>query len=270
MGTLTQIEEALANLVERPFRVADTLDSMTMEIALKRLMEKYRRDILGRLLVPNIASIKINADIYAEYEPFFDEIREYFSQALISWIKENEYRLIGKLHFDFISASIDDKVFEISVAYGKTEVDDPGKADPEDNAAHDSITAGTLVHGQTGEHYALRSGQNLLGRSHECAVRLCSQTISSEHALIICMDGIAAIKDLQSSNGTRVNLQKTESQVLKDGDIISLGDIDLQYREMQVCLQDLLPCDAVEEAMLLSMPDAMILIPDMGLRNHHN
>ncbi len=46
MGTLTQIEEALANLVERPFRVADTLDSMTMEIALKLLMEKYRRDIL--------------------------------------------------------------------------------------------------------------------------------------------------------------------------------------------------------------------------------
>jgi hypothetical protein len=60
MGIITRIEDKLGNLVENPFRTRSGVDLLGIEICLKRLMELKRRNIFGKVVVPNPRGVKEN------------------------------------------------------------------------------------------------------------------------------------------------------------------------------------------------------------------
>jgi pSer/pThr/pTyr-binding forkhead associated (FHA) protein len=70
------------------------------------------------------------------------------------------------------------------------------------------------------------SGEPLtIGRHEECGVLLHSHSASSHHAVLrFDADGNFYLKDLGSSNGTRLNGMLIEESVLNDADQISFGD----------------------------------------------
>jgi DNA-binding winged helix-turn-helix (wHTH) protein len=72
----------------------------------------------------------------------------------------------------------------------------------------------------------LGPGENLIGRSVECAVRLDSTDVSRRHARIFVSGDEATIEDLGSTNGTFVNGQRVVAPVkLTAGTRISFGSI---------------------------------------------
>ena len=77
MGIITRIEDKLGDIVESPFRDKNGLDLLGIEICLKRLMELKRRNIIGKVIVPNDLIIIINKKAYEEYEPFFINSRRH-------------------------------------------------------------------------------------------------------------------------------------------------------------------------------------------------
>jgi DNA-binding winged helix-turn-helix (wHTH) protein len=82
-----------------------------------------------------------------------------------------------------------------------------------------------------GREIALREGENLVGRSRGCRVRLDSTRVSRQHARIIVTGGAALIEDCGSRNGTLVRGAPADGQVrLQDGDDIGVAGIRVLFR----------------------------------------
>ncbi len=72
----------------------------------------------------------------------------------------------------------------------------------------------------------------IVGRAPGCELRLTDRRVSGEHASIYYEDGSWRIRDLASSNGTRVNgtaLNPGERHALLEGDEICFGSYDEQW-----------------------------------------
>lgn len=78
----------------------------------------------------------------------------------------------------------------------------------------------------------LSNGENLVGRSVECAVRLESTDVSRRHARIMVLDDRATLEDLGSTNGTFVNRERVTGPVaLSDGMALAFGSIQAIFHD---------------------------------------
>jgi pSer/pThr/pTyr-binding forkhead associated (FHA) protein len=70
---------------------------------------------------------------------------------------------------------------------------------------------------------ALDTGLVLVGRHRWCHVRIASLRVSRRHCcLIFGSDGVL-VRDLRSTNGTRINGQRVDWGVLRPGDELSIA-----------------------------------------------
>jgi chromosome segregation ATPase len=68
-----------------------------------------------------------------------------------------------------------------------------------------------------------------IGRAPGCELHIDSTSVSRHHALILAGTREAIIEDLNSTNGVILNGRRVTRQVLNDGDILTLGDIQFRY-----------------------------------------
>jgi DNA-binding winged helix-turn-helix (wHTH) protein len=79
--------------------------------------------------------------------------------------------------------------------------------------------------------WPLVEGSNLIGRDHECLVRIDSATLSRRHARLIVAGAGTTLEDLGSKNGTLVNGRRvTQAVALNDNDEVQVGAVTLRYR----------------------------------------
>jgi hypothetical protein len=103
------------------------------------------------------------------------------------------------------------------------------QGDSAQNPAADEETPFIIVH--DGREFGLQRGENLVGRSRDCRVRLDSTRVSRRHARITVDGGAALIEDCGSLHGTWVGSTRTSGRVrLRDGDIISIADFRMLFR----------------------------------------
>lgn len=84
-----------------------------------------------------------------------------------------------------------------------------------------------------GVDFKLYEGQNIIGRTDEkCSIIINDATISSKHATLLFRDGIFALRDEMSAHGTTVNGNALgfEAQLIKDGDMIRMGETTFMFR----------------------------------------
>ena len=78
---------------------------------------------------------------------------------------------------------------------------------------------------------ALEADEVLIGRGEDAAIHLSAPTISRRHALIQRRGGEFAVLDLDSAGGVLLNHVRVHQALLRDGDLIQLGEAVLLYRE---------------------------------------
>jgi hypothetical protein len=71
---------------------------------------------------------------------------------------------------------------------------------------------------------ALKEKMTTIGRDEDNTVQLAEGSVSGHHAAIIKSGEVFLIRDLGSTNGTKLNRAKTFEAILKDGDQIEFGD----------------------------------------------
>ena len=77
----------------------------------------------------------------------------------------------------------------------------------------------------------VRSALCRLGRSPDNDICFDNDSVSGRHAEVYYLpDGTFQICDVGSTNGTWVNGQRIQSQPLKNGDIVELGEVRLHFR----------------------------------------
>jgi len=80
-----------------------------------------------------------------------------------------------------------------------------------------------------GKSFKLDGPQITIGRLEDNGIQMEHASISGHHA-VLNLDGLDyVIKDLDSTNGTRINGEKITKQKLRRNDILRLGNIEVLY-----------------------------------------
>ncbi len=101
----------------------------------------------------------------------------------------------------------------------------PGPSAPVVGLAHSAppATPGPAWLEIGGERYPVPASGGEVGRDPRCAIVLNDPTVSARHARLEYRDGVWLITDLGSTNGTFVNGQRVQRQVLRRGDTVQFG-----------------------------------------------
>ncbi|HEX4612156.1 MAG TPA: FHA domain-containing protein [Urbifossiella sp.] len=65
----------------------------------------------------------------------------------------------------------------------------------------------------------------LVGRGEDCDVRVDHKSVSKYHCVIVKTDGLLLLRDLGSTNGTRVNGQRVRRAALLPNDAVSFANL---------------------------------------------
>jgi pSer/pThr/pTyr-binding forkhead associated (FHA) protein len=96
-----------------------------------------------------------------------------------------------------------------------------------------------ILDGMPQKEYVLDKQIISFGRAPENDVCIENIGVSAHHAKIY--SGNLLIEDLKSSNGTYVNEQKINTQLLENGDVIKIGKFDIHFHHSGEELHDLSP-----------------------------
>jgi pSer/pThr/pTyr-binding forkhead associated (FHA) protein len=71
----------------------------------------------------------------------------------------------------------------------------------------------------------------IIGRGEKCEIRVISTTLSRQHLSVLLRDGEVSFTDLESMNGVYLNGIRVHSAILRDGDVLELGDAAFVFWE---------------------------------------
>jgi len=73
--------------------------------------------------------------------------------------------------------------------------------------------------------FSLSSGITVIGRRHDCDLRISLMSVSRRHCQFNRDEGVLKIRDLGSRNGTYVNGKRIDEAVIQAGDYIEVGPL---------------------------------------------
>lgn len=85
-----------------------------------------------------------------------------------------------------------------------------------------------LNQGMTGRTFELTSERTTVGRVEDNTFQIVDGSVSSHHAEILLRGSDIVVRDLNSTNGTFVNNEKISETVLKSGQVLKFGQVELK------------------------------------------
>ncbi|HEY5041022.1 MAG TPA: FHA domain-containing protein [Verrucomicrobiae bacterium] len=85
-----------------------------------------------------------------------------------------------------------------------------------------------LNQGMTGRLFDLNVERTTVGRLEDNAFQIADGSVSSHHAEILVRGDEVVVKDLNSTNGTFINNEKITETVLKPGQTLRFGQVELK------------------------------------------
>jgi hypothetical protein len=80
-----------------------------------------------------------------------------------------------------------------------------------------------------GQVFDLVEARVTVGRTPDNRIHIPDSSVSSHHAELVLEGTDYTVKDLDSTNGTRINGEKVTGGPLRRGDTLRLGNVDLNY-----------------------------------------
>lgn len=85
-----------------------------------------------------------------------------------------------------------------------------------------------LSAGLTGQTHELKVDKTTIGRVEDNTFQIAEPSVSSHHCEILLRGTDVVVKDLNSTNGTFINGDKVSETVLKPGQVLRLGQIEMR------------------------------------------
>ena len=85
-----------------------------------------------------------------------------------------------------------------------------------------------LSAGMTGRTHELKADTTTIGRVEDNTFQIAEPSVSSHHCEILLKGSEVMVKDLGSTNGSFINGEKVTESVLKPGQILRLGQIEMR------------------------------------------
>jgi len=162
-----------------------------------------------RTLVPHRYLIKLSAH---DRENLSDQLHRAISSEVANYAREKNYQLTGDLELKILADS--------GVAKGRIQVG---------SAAVGNLVSWKPVISYGSERRELSSGTTTFGRDASADVAIDDRGLSRVHFEIAFNGDIAAIRDLQSTNGTFVDGSRVTEVVLRSGSKITAGRTEFDF-----------------------------------------
>ncbi len=85
-----------------------------------------------------------------------------------------------------------------------------------------------LSEGMTGRSHELTVDKTTVGRVEDNTFAITDPSVSSHHCEVLLKGGDVVVRDLNSTNGSYVNGERITEAVLKPGQILRLGQVELR------------------------------------------
>ena len=85
-----------------------------------------------------------------------------------------------------------------------------------------------LSAGMTGRTHELKVDKTTIGRVDDNTFEIAESSVSSHHCEVLLKGSDVLVRDLNSTNGTFINGQKISESVLKPGQILRLGQVEMR------------------------------------------
>ena len=85
-----------------------------------------------------------------------------------------------------------------------------------------------LSAGMTGRTCELRADKITIGRNEDNTFQIAEPSVSSHHCEVLLRGKDVVVRDLNSTNGTFINGEKVTESVIKPGQILRLGQIEMR------------------------------------------
>jgi Protein of unknown function (DUF3662)/FHA domain len=210
-------ERRLERLVEGAFARAFKSGLRPVELGrrLVREMDDNRSvGVRGGTVVPNAFTVSLSASDLEQFEGVQDSLARELGDAAREHARDEGYSFMGPVQ---VHLEQDERLhtgaFQI---IGKMMEGDGGSG------------AGSIVL-PSGDRFTLTESVITVGRHPDSNLVLADPNVSRNHAEIRPQGERYAVVDLGSTNGTRVNGVRVNTQVLNDGDEITFGNTRMRF-----------------------------------------
>src|SRR5262249_27573759 len=88
-----------------------------------------------------------------------------------------------------------------------------------------------LSAGMTGRTHELNVDKTTIGRVDDNTFQISEPSVSSHHCEVLLRGSDVVVRDLESTNGTFINGEKVSESVLKPGQVLRLGQIEMRLED---------------------------------------
>jgi hypothetical protein len=239
MPALARFESFMENMVEGSVARLFRSPVQPAEIAkrLERAMESQQTISVRRVIVPNLYRAFLNPQDHAAFGPIRIEMEREMSNYLAELAQERGFTMLEHPRVELgsdagvprhtIQVIAETVASAVPADGGHTQVFQPPSAPAAQTRTR------LLLATSGGTHVIpLESTQVTIGRGLNNDIILEDTRVSRHHAQLRYRARRFWVTDLGSTNGTYVNGEQVEEQALRDGDLLSLGGLELTYKEM--------------------------------------
>jgi len=236
VNLIASFESFIERLMERTFTRATNSHLQPVEIGkrLVRVMESQQSVGVDGVLVPNLYDVYLNPQDFAFFEGARGSHEKYLESHVARVARQRRFstvtRPVVRLHSRRELAEGDLRI-EAHVEDAKQTNDNDFQHTAllprMDGPVHTRPSTPNLV--CAGKTYAVLRSPSRVGRLPDNDIVLNDRRVSRYHAEVSERSGRWMLRDTGSTNGTAVNGKVTKETVLRPGDTISLGGLEVLW-----------------------------------------
>jgi FHA domain-containing protein len=248
MGILSRVEAFLERFLEAPAgRLGASIQPVSLAKRIERAMDTNKTYGDAGVIVPNRYDLHLHPNDYAAFDSYRGSLEDDLAHGVIARARHERYTLVARPR---VSILADPATRRGEIRVAANVVDERGSRVHE----HEPVRASsdTMVYRRPGGDSAPESAKRAyllvstrgsrpvqfdlggaligIGRASDNDVIVDDPMVSRHHCQLKLQHGAYSFTDLGSRNGSTVNGQRVSEIALGPGDVIQIGDTEIEFQ----------------------------------------
>jgi Protein of unknown function (DUF3662)/FHA domain len=246
MGILSRVEAFLERFLEAPAgRLGASIQPISLAKRIERAMDTNKTYGTAGVIVPNQYALHLNPSDFAGFASYRNALEDDLAHGVLARARHERYTLVARPRVEIVS---DEATRRGEIRVAANVVDERGGVPREvkdvvagsdtmvlarsDAAPPESARRAFLMvstRGSAPVHFDLGGALIGIGRASDNDVIVDDPMVSRHHCQLKLQHGAYGFTDLGSRNGSTVNGQRVSQVALGPGDLIRVGDTEIEF-----------------------------------------
>ena len=248
MGILSRVESFLERFLEAPAgRLGASIQPVSLAKRIERAMDTNKTYRDSGVIVPNRYDLHLHPSDFAAFASYRSSLQDDLAHGVLARVRHERYTLVARPRVEIIS---DPGTRRGEIRVAANVVDERGERVPEatpmpvnsDTVVFDRPNAAgspesarrayllVSTRGSRAVQFDLGGPLIGLGRASDNDVIVDDPMVSRHHCQLKLQRGAYSFADLGSRNGSMVNGQPVSQIALGPGDLIRIGDTEIEFQ----------------------------------------